>query len=325
MLLTRLGSQARRCAVALGTALLLLACLGAGSARGAITHTFAPSAPPIDSNCFPLGATHWAPFYGSIYRNLPAFNLNPNDILAFDLNAMNDTDAQLQIEMAATAVNGGDAPAGAFTTLVPNTQLPSNPRGNTVTGDYEMQFRSQSQFSFPGGGLILRFSSPVGAFATDFSCTPVFNDNLAVDTDPTLLFVKRFYGDADGLPPYSSDPDTMSIPAFRLTLNPPNSFNLGSARRNKKKGTATLPVTVPGPGTLALGGSGIKALTAGGGPSAGTAVLGAGTVELLIKPKGKKKRKLNETGKVKVKPTITYTPTGGDPATQSRKLKLKKG
>ena len=41
-------------------------------------------------------------------------------------------------------------------------------------------------------------------------------------------------------------------------------------------------------------------------------------------PKGKKKRKLNETGKVKLNVAITYTPTGGVPSTQSLKVKLKK-
>jgi hypothetical protein len=47
-------------------------------------------------------------------------------------------------------------------------------------------------------------------------------------------------------------------------------------------------------------------------------------VKLTIKAKGKKKGTLNETGKVKVNPKITYTPTGGDPTTQSIKVKLKK-
>jgi hypothetical protein len=38
----------------------------------------------------------------------------------------------------------------------------------------------------------------------------------------------------------------------------------------------------------------------------------------------KQKGTLNTTGKVKVKPTVTYTPTGGTPSTQSTKVKLKK-
>ena len=47
-------------------------------------------------------------------------------------------------------------------------------------------------------------------------------------------------------------------------------------------------------------------------------------MKLTIGAKGKKKRALNETGNIKVKSKITYTPTGGDPSTQSVKVKLKK-
>ena len=47
-------------------------------------------------------------------------------------------------------------------------------------------------------------------------------------------------------------------------------------------------------------------------------------MQLLIKAAGKKLRKLNETGKVTVKPRVTYTPTGGDPSTRSRTVKLVK-
>jgi hypothetical protein len=50
----------------------------------------------------------------------------------------------------------------------------------------------------------------------------------------------------------------------------------------------------------------------------------AGKVKLLIKSKGKKRRKLNRTGKVKVKAQVTYTPTGAIPNTQSRKVRLVK-
>jgi hypothetical protein len=46
--------------------------------------------------------------------------------------------------------------------------------------------------------------------------------------------------------------------------------------------------------------------------------------QLSIKATGKKKRKLNETGKVKLKLVVTYTPTGGSPNTQSVKVTLKK-
>ena len=99
-----------------------------------------------------------------------------------------------------------------------------------------------------------------------------------------------------------------------------NSFSFGKVKRNTERGTATLTVDVPNPGVLTLSGKGVK--TADAAPA--KSVPAAGKVKLLIKAKGKKKRALDETGKVKVGLNITYTPTGGDPTSQSRNLKLRK-
>jgi hypothetical protein len=104
-------------------------------------------------------------------------------------------------------------------------------------------------------------------------------------------------------------------------FNPTNAFTLGAIKRNKKKGTATITATVPNPGELTGSGKGVKVAAAA---VISKTVTAPGEVQLTIKAKGKKKRKLNETGKVKIKPNITFTPTGGDPSTQSPKLKLKK-
>jgi hypothetical protein len=103
-------------------------------------------------------------------------------------------------------------------------------------------------------------------------------------------------------------------------LVPTNSFTLGAIQRNKKKGTATLTVDVPNPGELTASGKGVKAA----GAVISKTVTAAGAVKLLIRAKGQKRETLNETGKVKLKAKVTYIPTGGDPNTQSRKLKLKK-
>jgi hypothetical protein len=107
---------------------------------------------------------------------------------------------------------------------------------------------------------------------------------------------------------------------FAVFVKPSNAFTLGRLQRNKRRGTATLTVNVPYPGELALSGNGVKTA----GATRAVAVSTPGNVELLIRAKGKKRRKLNETGKVKVRPKVTYTPTGGDPATQSQKLTLEK-
>ena len=94
-----------------------------------------------------------------------------------------------------------------------------------------------------------------------------------------------------------------------VVVTPTSDFTQSGPQRNKKKGTATLTFNVPNPGELNASGKGVKA--AGAVASKGVA---AGQAQLMIKAKGKKKRKLNETGKVKLAVAVTYAPTGGDPA-----------
>jgi len=107
---------------------------------------------------------------------------------------------------------------------------------------------------------------------------------------------------------------------------PSNAFSFGTLKRNKRKGTATLTVIVPGPGTLILTGKGLVKQRPGAASRAlrifAKSVSAAGKVKLKIRSKGRKKRKLNRTGKVKVKAKVTYTPTGGDPNTKAKRIKL---
>jgi hypothetical protein len=104
---------------------------------------------------------------------------------------------------------------------------------------------------------------------------------------------------------------------------PSNTFSLAKGKVNKANGTAKLPVTVPGPGVLTLQGKGVKSQRV---PAAGLRlsrpVPGAGTVTLKVKAKGSSLKKLKALGRLKVKVTITFTPTGGTPASATRKVKL---
>ena len=109
------------------------------------------------------------------------------------------------------------------------------------------------------------------------------------------------------------------------TVNTPSSeFSFGKAKKNKRKGTAKLPVIVPGPGELVLEGKKVKQVTeqveAAAAQTAGADI----KVKLKVKARGKAKKKLNRKEKAKVKAEVTYTPDGGDPNTQSKKVKLVK-
>ena len=185
---------------------------------GASTVTIAPAATHPVNNCYPFGtgvSTEWPPFFGFVYKNIPAFQLKTGDSLAFDTATVNSADVQVDIELAATTANGGDAPALPFTKVVTNTQTPANPRGDTTAGNFELTFTAQAPFSFPGGGLIIRFSNPSPSYATDL-CDE--GDLVSTNSsDPSGNFVKRFWTDSDGVPPYdNSEPD--NIGGFRLTL-----------------------------------------------------------------------------------------------------------
>jgi hypothetical protein len=130
---------------------------------------------------------------------------------------------------------------------------------------------------------------------------------------------------SDGLEkPIGSDVTFSADTGFRLNVSavvePTNTFSFGKTKR-KPNGTAILALGVPNPGDVTVSGSGVK----GSSASARTAKsVSAGTVKLKIKARGKKLGTLNRTGKVKLRPSITYTPTNGSPKTQSTKVKLKK-
>ena len=126
--------------------------------------------------------------------------------------------------------------------------------------------------------------------------------------------------------------DTTGTPQLRITFNAGGGGNksglkFGKVIRNKKKGTALLPVTVPGSGTLSIGGKGVVKKRAG---LVGAALRlfkdapQAGTYKLKVKSKGKKREKLFDTGKVKVKAIVTFKPSSGDAVSASKKIRLKK-
>ena len=75
-------------------------------------------------------------------------------------------------------------------------------------------------------------------------------------------------------------------------------------------------MNVAGPGAVSLKAKNVK--------TSKKTASAAGTVKLKVTPKGKLKRKLADKGKAKVKAKISFAPTGGETATATKKLKLKR-
>jgi len=93
-----------------------------------------------------------------------------------------------------------------------------------------------------------------------------------------------------------------------------NSFELGKARLNRRRGTATLAVEVPGPGLVAVDGAVPRQQRADG----------PGRVTLRISPRPKARRILSRRGSVRLKLTVTFVPQGGVPNSRAVSLRLKK-
>jgi hypothetical protein len=109
---------------------------------------------------------------------------------------------------------------------------------------------------------------------------------------------------------------TATAPHAITISRPSNRFSFGRPKPNKQKGTAKLPVRVPGRGTLKLAGKGLA-------KQRGTAGR-RGTVDLLVKPKGSVKRALDRKGRAAVKAKVTYRPRFGLSRTKTKKLTLVK-
>lgn len=111
--------------------------------------------------------------------------------------------------------------------------------------------------------------------------------------------------------------DKYGEPGVRTPPCPSNAFSIGKATPNKKKGTLSVEVDVPGPGSL----------SATAGPkitSTSPQSTGAGALQLTLKASGRGVKALAKTGKLKGSLGVTFTPPNGDPNTQSTSVQLAK-
>jgi hypothetical protein len=165
--------------------------------------------------------------------------------------------------------------------------------------------------SNPLGGTV---TSSAGGVSCGATCSAIFAPGTAVSlaaaTNPGFAFA-GFSGSCAG-----STCALAMTSAKAVTANF-TSFAFGKkVKRDKKKGTAQLTVDVGGPGVLAISGKKIK-------PRSKSMAL-AGKVILPIIAKGKARTALRNNGKAKVGFSLTFTPTGGAPATQTKSVMLKK-
>jgi len=150
-------------------------------------------------------------------------------------------------------------------------------------------------------------------------------DGVAVDCrgavygasyESSFARVERFGEPGTLLPPCPPPAQTAPVVPIAAPAKPSNKIKFGKLKLNKKMGTATLIVKVPGPGSLILKGNGLKKVK--------RVAKKASSMKLPVALVGKAKKKLNKAGKAKVKAKLTFSPTGGSAGTQAKQLTLKK-
>src|SRR5262249_53865185 len=98
------------------------------------------------------------------------------------------------------------------------------------------------------------------------------------------------------------------------TIAVDSAFSLETPILNRRRGTAVLPVDVPGAGKVALSGKGVDKRSKN--PA------GEGTVKLIVKATGRKRQRLRRTGKAKVRARVRYSPVQGSPKNGRVTIKL---
>ncbi len=185
---------------------------------------------------------------------------------------------------------------------------------------------------FTGAGSTPEFVVPGNMVSTYALAMPIkIGDYIGLRTESSGLHVATSDPAAHFIqwqPPLQDGTGSMPGTDFsgnELTFNadiaPSNTFTLGAIARDKTRGKATLTIVVPNPGELSASGKGAKVSSIA---RASKSVTAPGPVPLVIKATGKQGKTLNRAGKVKLRVTLSFTPTGGTAASLPVKVKLKK-
>jgi hypothetical protein len=248
---------------------------------------------------------------------------------------------------AGTTVLQSGSPGGQYTVPAPGMITSWSFQGGAIAPDQirlkvarlggmnTVTIIGQSGFEFPTANVLNSYPAQIAVQAGDVIGFYFSSSSYTSSPQPSGsgYLTLGHDGGADVQPgqptPLAFQADVKLDISAVEALKPSNAFSFGRLKRNTHKGTATLAVRVPGPGTLSLTGRGVRTQRFGGAAAASKTASAAGIVKLLVRAKGAKKRKLNERGSVKIRVKVTYTPNGtstgdlvGDPNTKTRRIKL---
>jgi hypothetical protein len=209
-------------------------------------------------------------------------------------------------------------------------------------GDWTMQILGTDASGAPVNGVLGSGTTPDSAVAVgDTTLSVTFSTPAPVVAGQTYALVTSRPDDfairdhSDQCPGAEFDSPNQTDPfgppatgfdqVFSIFVNPPNAFTVGKQKGKK------LSLNLPGAGTLTVADA--SAATAGVASAAAKkkslksssiAVAGAGTVTVKLKLTKRAKQRLSSKGKLSARAAITFTPSGGEPNAQTKKLKFKR-
>jgi hypothetical protein len=244
------------------------------------------------------------------------------------INLLSDTISGNRAEPATSTIGGGnlfmEGPINAGNTIVSGGAGPpgtENCKGGATSLGFNLDSLDQCGFHFTGDqvnkdpllGPLQDNGGPTQTLAPAVA-SPVVDQGTNLGPTSDQRGVVR----PIDLPTIANAPSGDGSDIGAVELQPSNALKLGKVKKNRKKGTATLTVTLPTPsaGVLALTGKGLKKQT--------KSITGQASVKLTVATRGGAAKSLRKKGKRKVKFEVTYTPTGNTAATKSRSTTLKR-
>jgi Right handed beta helix region len=213
-----------------------------------------------------------------------------------------------------TIIAGNSAPTGpdVFRGIGASFDLVQNPAGATIN---QVVPNSTITGADPQLGPLASNGGPTQTMAL-----PVTSPALDMGAAFGLSTDQRGLSRPLDFPQFPNSPaagaDGSDIGAFELQPAS-GAFSFGKLKRKKRKGTAKQTIKLPTPdlGMVTVSGKGLKTKTV-------QASSADGRVTLPVTPKGKLRKKLKRRGKAKVTEKVAYTPQGGTPVTETKKVKL---
>jgi hypothetical protein len=121
---------------------------------------------------------------------------------------------------------------------------------------------------------------------------------------------------------YGAAGEFSAVDDVRLNLSavlaPSNDFTLGTVTLDRRRGSASVTAYVSNPGLVTISGRGLKKR------NVEKTIAVPGPVPFQIAAAGSFKRRLERKGRVTIIPTVTFYPTGGEPASKSLTVRLRK-